>query len=153
MIRWATLADLPRIEEALIKLKGRSEFRTVVIEFERGRKTVRKCISSPQGFAAISERNGKISGVLIGTADSYWYSSTRFASDFAFTFRTRAEARELLRLFKAWADGKNAQLLMGQTTGTHGKLIAALYAEVGLVPVGTLFVGERPIAVRIARSA
>lgn len=153
MIRRATLADLPVIESLLIAAKRRSEFVTVKIEFERARKIIRTCISSPKGFAYVAEHDGKITGVLLGVADHYWYSVERFATDFAFYSKRRGDGRELLTRFLEWAASKGATPLLGQSSGRHGPGIHKLYTSMGLFPIGTLYMGEKPIQVRLPEVA
>jgi GNAT superfamily N-acetyltransferase len=151
MIRRATHSDIPGIEAALLKMKGRSEFRTVKVEFERGRKVLRQCMSSPRGFAAVAEHGGRVTGVIIGIVTNHWFSAERFASDFAFCSFRRGDGAQLLQMFKAWADSQNAILLMAQSSGVNAKRVRAFYESQGLTCVGNMFVGEKPIAVSVAR--
>jgi hypothetical protein len=72
MPRCATLAGVAGIEDTLLRLKRKSEFATIKVEFERGRNGMHQCISAPQGFAAVAQRHGKITRVLIGVTTNYW---------------------------------------------------------------------------------
>lgn len=152
MIRLATLADIPAIEQFMLAMKRRTELVTVKVEFERARKIMRQCVSSPQGFAAVAEHGGRITGVLLGIVDNYWFSMDRYASDIAFFSRRRGDGAALLARFKEWADNKSATLLMGQSSGQHMDATRRFYESQGLVCVGHVFMGERPISVRKMRS-
>ncbi len=151
MIRKATINDLPGIEDALLRMKRRTEFVTVKVEFERGRKAVRQCISSPQGFCWVAERNGRISGVLLGLISQFWYSREWFASDLAFYSQHKGDGQALMARFLEWAKAKNAIALMGQSSGKLTERVRAFYSSFGLVPIGNLFIGEKPIAVQPLR--
>lgn len=147
MIRRATHLDLPAIEALLLRAKRYTEYCTVKVEFERARKAMRNCISSPQGFAAVADHEGKITGVLLGVTTNYWFSAERYASDMGFYSQRIGDGRRLLKMFKAWADGKHAKLEMAQSTNKRAGTLQKLYAEMGLVRIGALFSGERPISV------
>lgn len=149
MIRRAIHADIPSIEALLLRAKRYSEYCTVKVEFERARKVMRQCISSPQGFAAVADHDGKITGALLGVTANYWFSAERFASDLGFYSQRRGDGRQLLAMFKAWADSKHATLQLSQSTGKHIAAVQRLYGAIGCVPVGTLFGGERPISVPV----
>lgn len=152
-----TLADLPAVEDLLLKMKGRTEFVTVKVEFERGRKAMRQCVSSPQGFAAVAVHGDKITGCLLATITHWWFSGERFATDLAFHSQ-RGDGERLLRMLKGWADSKNVTVQMAVSSGgprssaRKFERLKGLYAKIGLVPIGYLFLGEKPIAVQAMRS-
>ena len=152
MIRRATLADVPALEDMLLKVKRRSEFCTVKVEFERARKAARQCISSQQGFAAVAEHDGKITGCMLGVVTSLWFSPQKIGSDIAWVSFKRGDGRALFCAWMDWLNSKGAIPYMGQSTGRHGRTLAAFYREFGLVPMGTLWIGEKPIRVPHLRS-
>ena len=137
----------------MLSMKRRTEMVTVKVEFERARKVLRNCISSPQGFAMLAEHECKITGVLFGVTTNYWFSAERYASDIAFFSRRRGDGARLLTEFREWADRKNATLLMGQSSGQHLALTRKFYESHGLTLVGHLFIGPKPIQVKQVRRA
>ena len=149
MIRRGQLQDVAAIEALLLRAKRFSEYCTVKVEWERARKAIRQCISSPQGFAAVAEHEGRITGCLLGIATHYWFSAERFASDLGFYSQRRGDGLAMLEMFKSWADSKHATLQMGQSTTKRAAGIKRLYGKIGCVPAGTLFAGERPISIPV----
>jgi len=153
MIRKATLADVLPIEDFCLRMKRRTEVVTIKVEFERARKAIRNCISSPQGFAMVSEHGGNITGVLLGVTSNWWFSSDRYASDIAFFSQRKGDGARLMDAFRQWADDKNAQLVMGMSSGQHMSTAKKFYELQGLVCVGHIFMGPKPIQVRQIRRA
>lgn len=148
MIRRATLADLPSIEDMLLRMKGRTEFRTTKVDFDRARLAARQCVSNAgRGFAIVAVHADRITGALFAAVDRWWFSPERFASNLFF-HSTRGDGRAMLAMFKEWADSKGAQIFDAVSSSSrHGARIRGYYAEIGCVPVGEIFIGEKPIRV------
>lgn len=152
MIRQATFADLLPIEDLVLRLKRRTEFCTTKVDFERARKVARQCLQSGRGFAMVAEHDQRITGVLLGAIDRFWFSNERYASDILWFSQRRGDGDALFDRFKAWADARNARLFMTQSSGLHAKLLPSFYERRGLVQIGALYIGEKPICVPQLRS-
>lgn len=146
------MSDLLAIEQLVLSLKRRTEFSTTKVDFERARKAARQCLQSGRGFGMVAEHEGRITGALLGAIDRFWFSNERFASDIIWFSQRRGDGDALFDRFKAWADARNARLFMTQSSGLHTRLMPEFYARRGMVPIGALYIGEKPICVPDIRS-
>jgi len=140
------------MEAIALRLKRKTELATVKVEFERARKACRQCISSPQGCALVDEREGRVWGFVIGVSEHFWFSTERYFSDLCI-FSTRIGGFErLLDAFLEWGRGKGATPILAQSSGRNQERVRALYEAKGLLLVGGVYMGEKPIVVPQLRS-
>jgi len=147
MIRHALLQDVPAIEKLLLRAKRRTELCTVKVNFEKGRKNIRRCIQSALGFAMVAERGEKITGTLLAMQCEYWYSNERYVTDMGFVSYARGDGRLLLRRCRSWADAHGAKMLMGTFSLDPRGAMRRVYEGEGLYMAGHTFVSEKPINV------
>lgn len=145
MIRAATLADVEGIKTLLLAMKRHTEFATVKIEPVRALKTVRQCISSPQGFCAVAEHDGELTGVILAVKQALWYSTQPFASDLALYSRYPGEGAQLMQAMLDWADAAGCIVIAGQSSGQAVSRTQRWYESLGFTHVGGVYVRERAL--------
>lgn len=144
-IRPATIDDLPRLVELGRAMHAESpRYRRLTYAGDKVRRTLGTLIRSSSGFVAVAEDSGQIFGVLAGYADEEWHSHEIVAHDLGVfvepTARGAAVASMLIARFKAWAAEAGAVFgTLGVSTGIEPERTAALYANLGLQPVGPIF--------------
>jgi hypothetical protein len=103
MIRYATPHDL----QAIIEVGYRLCDRTSLADIPRDRPsivhTITDCIASQFGCCFVAEHDKKITGVLLGIAQQFWFSRKRQATDLMFTAETPRDGWRLARAFIDWA--------------------------------------------------
>lgn len=141
MLRPATLADVPAIEDLGQRLKRRSPFATWPYDREQALKTIRTCISSKMGFAWVAERRGKIVAVLLGTVQRMWFSSASVASDFMIYAEQPGAGFALINEFLDWAWSRPSvrSVMIGQSSGIDMGDFDALLTKLNFQRVGGLY--------------
>jgi N-acetylglutamate synthase-like GNAT family acetyltransferase len=140
MIRAAALSDVLLIEALLLRLKMHSEYATVPVDRERGRKMMRHCISSPQGFAWVAEHREKLCGVLLGIKQPIWFSARLSATDIVFYSQRPGDGRALVEQFTEWAwkDPRVEEVLCAQSSGHRVGRTDHWYQNLGFTRVGSV---------------
>lgn len=118
-VRQATHSDIPAIVELLLAMKRQSAYCTIPHDLERVRATIRRCISSPQGYAGVVEFRDKPGAVLLGVADQLWWGPRRYTSDIAYYSAAPGAGILLVRDFIGWSWKQRGviEVLLGQSSG------------------------------------
>lgn len=144
-VRRATPADLAQ----MVMLGYRLCDKTPYAHIERDRpsivRTFTMAMSSQFGCAFVAEREGKLTGILVGAAQQLWWSRVRYATDLCFYSERAGDGYALLKKFIAWAWNTPSviEITMGQSSGIDTKRSAALYRRAGLTLVGGLYTAVR----------
>ena len=107
--------------------------------------------SSINGFVRVAEHDGKITGVLMGLVDEYWWAEpkkgARYASDLAFFSRRLGDGARMMREFIDWAWSR-PRVVKVETAVSSGMLNADLadrfYENLGFEKRGSLYVIDHP---------
>lgn len=147
MIRRASAKDL----QAIIEMGYRLCDRTPQAHAKRDRPTIAKqitaCMSSAFGCCFVAEHDGKLSGVILGIAQQYWFSTQRQAVDLMFVAERVGDGPRLLRAFVDWAWKVPGVIEVGaaQTSGIEIERTAEMYERLGFQRVGSVFsMTQRP---------
>lgn len=118
-VRQASHSDIPQIVELLLAMKRQGAYRTQPHDLERVRATIRRCISSPQGYAGVVDFRGKVGAVLLGVADTFWWGPRRYTSDITYHSAAPGGGILLVHDFLAWSWKQRGviEVLLGQTSG------------------------------------
>ena len=141
MIRQARISDLPGIRECAERLHAESPYRDVPGDLQTFAHTVGQCISNAFGFAMVAERDGKITGFMLGAAVPLWFSKKRSASDIVTYSERPGDGYRLIRAFIdwAWSLPNVIEITMAQSSGIEVERTAKLYERAGLQRVGNLY--------------
>lgn len=142
MIRLAAHGDIKEIVDLFLRLKRVSDYAFIPHNQERAMLTIRRCISSPQGYAKVSaSKSGAITGCLLGVADQLWWSTRRYASDIGFFSQIPGDGQELVADFEAWAWRQNGvvEVLLAQSSGCDVERTDAWYQSLGYTRAGGVF--------------
>lgn len=95
------------------------------------------------GFLMVGERDGKLTGALLGIIQEHWMSHERVANELAFyvdpEFRGLHTARSLGLAFIAWAETRRAKLIVGgASTGVETERAVLFYESIGFQRSGTV---------------
>lgn len=140
-IRQATHADIPVLIELFLRLKRASPYVTAPHSLERARATMRRCISSPSGYLALAEHQGKIVGALMGETIEYWWSGRHYATDHSMFSTMPGAGSALVEDFCRWAWSRPnvLEVLVGQSSGDEPARTRALFEHLGFEYAGGLF--------------
>lgn len=142
-VRKATPNDLQQMVELGFRLCDKTPYAHI----ERDRPSIVRAftmaMSSQFGCAFVTEteRDGKLTGILVGAAQQLWWSRVRYATDLCFYSERAGDGYAMLKKFIAWAWGTPCviEITMGQSSGIDTKRSAALYRRAGLTLVGGLY--------------
>lgn len=140
-VRRATPNDL----QAMVELGSRLADRTIYAGIPRDRqlivRTMVSCMSSQFGCAFVAEREGKITGMLLGVAEQFWWSRARYATDLILHSEYAGDGLALSRAFLAWAQKVPGvvEVTMGQSSGLDVERSERFYQFLGLRKVGGLY--------------
>lgn len=110
-------------------------------------KTFSAAMSSKFGCAFVTERDGKLTGMLVGVAQELWWSRSRFATDLVFYSERVGDGLKLMRRFVewAWATPGVVEITMGQSSGINARGAEAFYRRGGLELVGGVYTAVKEI--------
>jgi hypothetical protein len=155
MIRKGTATDL----QAIIEMGYRLCDRTPQAHVKRDRpaiaQTLTSCMNSAFGCCFVAERSGRLTGVIVGLAQQYWFSRQRQVVDLMFTAERPGDGLALMRRFIAWGWSVSGvvEVAASQSSGIEIERTAKLYEHLGFTRVGGVFsMTQRPKQAR-ARAA
>lgn len=145
MIRKAKVADLPALMELGRRLHEISPYKKVPIDLQTCAGTLGHCISSAFGFAMVAEKDGKITGLLMGAAVPLWFSRRRSASDIVTYAESAGDGYRLIKAFLKWAWSVPlvVEVTMAQGSGIDTERTAVLYERAGLTRLGNIYTAVR----------
>jgi hypothetical protein len=141
MIRKATANDL----QAVIEMGYRLCDRTPLAHVKRDRPAIARqltqCMNSAFGCCFVSERAGRLTGVIVGIAQQYWFSCQRQAVDLMFTAEHPGDGLQLLRKFVDWAWHVPGvvEVSMAQSSGIEVERTGQVFERVGFQRVGGVY--------------
>ncbi len=141
MIRKATANDLATIIEMGYQLCDR----TPLAHAKRDRpviaQTIGNCMVSQYGCCFVTERGGRVSGVVVGIAQQLWFSRQRQATDLMITASHPGDGIRLLRRFIDWGWSVPGviEVACAQSSGIEVGRTAKVYERVGFQRVGGVF--------------
>ena len=141
-VRQADHGDIPQIVELLLAMKRQSAYRTIPHDLVRVKATIRRCITSPQGYCGVVETGeGALGGVLLGVTDQLWWGPRRSASDIAYYSTAPGAGILLVRDFIDWAWKQRGvvEVLMGQTSGIEVAGVRYFFRAMGFEEAGGVF--------------
>lgn len=141
MIRKATAKDLQAIIEMGYRLCDRTPQAKVDRDRQAIAQTITHCMNSSLGCCFVSERDGRLTGVIVGVAQQYWFSRKRQAVDLMFTSEHPGDGLQLLRKFVdwAWAAPGVVEVTMAQSSGIEVERTGVLFERVGFHRVGGVY--------------
>jgi len=145
MIRNARIADLPGMRECAERLHEQSPYRDVPGDLQTFAHTIGQCISNAFGFAMVAEREGKITGLMLGAAVPLWFCKKRSASDIVTYAEHPGDGARMIRAFIqwAWSIPNVIEVTMAQSSGIEVERTAMIYEREGLERVGSIFTAVR----------
>jgi hypothetical protein len=136
LIRKATLNDIPSMLEAGRDLFLKSNMACCGWNGVIARRTFKNAIQDHDSVVFIAMKDGKITGILIGTVDTMPFSAARCATDIA--FGAVSGGGQLLSAFLKWCRAKKVRRIdMGITQ--EGERTGVLYERKGLVRSGGMY--------------
>lgn len=147
MIRRGTPKDLPAIIEMGHRLCDRTPQAHVKRDRESIAQTIGSCMASGLGCVFVAEHEGKLTGVIVGMAQQYWFSRQRQAVDLMFVSERPGDGMRLLRAFIdwAWKVPGVVEVAGAQSSGIDIERTVELYERLGFKHVGGVFsMTERP---------
>ena len=142
MIRQAAHDDLPTLLDMGAAMAAESpRFSRLRFSRERLNETLRRVLATEDGFLWVAEHEGKITGVMACLTSEHWMSYDAIAVDLALYVsqdaRGAADARELVRRFKAWSGETGAMWpQVGVSAGINDEAAVRLYESEGFVKCG-----------------
>lgn len=142
-MREATYFDLPGLLSLGARMHAESpHFSRIAFSEEKLRETLMAVMGAPHGFLWITERDGKIAGVMVAIALQHWCSTDLVASELALfverEHRGSMIAPRLIKRYLSWADGLGCkQITAGVSTGVNVEKTTALYERLGFKQFGT----------------
>lgn len=154
-IRPATHADIPALCDLFLSLKRASPYLTQPHDVEHAKATMRRCISSPAGYLALGEHQGRIVGALMGETFKFWWGSRHYASDHAMFSTLPGVGAALVADFCrwAWARPNVIEVLVGQSSGGKIEVTRRFFEGLGFECAGGLFRLSRYDADRLRGAA
>ncbi len=145
MIRKAQVADLPALMELGERLHEKSPYADVPTDLQTCANTLGHCISNAFGFAMVAEKDGKITGLLLGAAVPLWFSRRRSASDIVTYAESPGDGYRLIKAFLKWAWSVPlvVEVTMAQSSGIDTDRMSVLYEHAGLERVGNIYTAVR----------
>lgn len=147
MIRKATANDLQSIIEMGYRLCDRTPQKHVKRDRPSIAKQLTACMSSAFGCVFVAEHEGKLTGVIVGIAQQYWFSNQRQAVDLMFTSERAGDGIQLLRKYIdwGWSVPGVVEVSIAQSSGIEIERTAALFERVGFARMGGVFsMTQRP---------
>lgn len=140
-LRDATHPDIANLCELFLRLKRMGPYALQPHDLDRARSTMRRCISSPQGYFKVLEVNGELRGGLMGVVEEFWWSGRRYASDLAIFSQMPRGGELLVRDFCTWAWKQRAviEVLIGQSSGDSIDATHNLFTSMGFEHAGGLY--------------
>lgn len=148
MIRPATLVDVSALKTLAAAMHRESNFACVPFDAERFGLFVATLIGVDDAFAYVSERDGLVTGFMLGKSYPAWFGNgrDRIASDLVLyvdpDYRHSAAALLLASEFMEWA--RHApdvlQVRAGTSAGRAGHAAHAIYEHLGFESAGASFV-------------
>lgn len=137
--RRATPNDLQQMIELGYRLCDQTPYKNIPRDRPAIVRTFTRAMSSQFACAFVTERDGKLTGLIVGIAEQLWFSRARYATDLLFYSEHPGDGRKLLKLFLAWAWKVPGvvEVTMAQSSGM--KSVGSLYRREGLQRVGGLF--------------
>ena len=145
MIRKARVEDMPKIIALGKRLQARTVYADIPIDIQTFGGTLGQCISSAFGFAMVAEREGEITGLMLGAAMPLWFSKKRSATDFI-TYSERAgDGYRMIRKFIdwAWSLSNVVEITLAQSSGVDTERSEIIYQRLGLSRVGAIYMVAR----------
>lgn len=141
MIRNAQVEDWPRLVELGTRLIAKTPYRDLKLDREQTMHVYGQCMNSALGFAKVSERNGEVTGLLLGIVDRLWWSKSRYASDLIFYCEDGRSGLALMRAFIEWAWSVPGvvEVTCAQSSAIKTEAAAKLYQRCGFEQVGGLW--------------
>lgn len=141
MIRLATIADVPAIEELGIRLKRLTPYATWPYVRDRALAQIRQCVGGGLRCAFVAEHEGQVRGFLLGIAQEQWHSNWRSATDFAIYSEVPLGGFLMVEAFVGWAWSKPTvhEVLIGQSSGLDQDSFGALLERLNFQKVGGLY--------------
>jgi hypothetical protein len=143
--------DMKQICVLLEILRLQTPYRAVVPSWEMILDTLLKLIMRKDGLALVAEHDGKMTGVLLATAQPLWWvhpmAGARIASDLVFYSQRYGDGRRMLRQMVDWAFGTHRviRIEMGVSSGQAPlDVMRRLYASEGFALEGSFFVRNHP---------
>lgn len=145
MIRQAQTEDWPALVELGERLIAKTPYSSLKLDRRQALQVYGQCLSSALGFAAVSEKDGQITGLLLGLVDRLWWSRARFASDLVFYCEDGRSGLPLLRRFVAWAWTVPGvvEVTCAQSSAINVEQTAKLYSRCGFTKVGDLWTQQK----------
>jgi hypothetical protein len=149
-IRAATHADIPALVDLFLRLKRVSPYATIPYSLDDARAAMRRCISSPGGYLALSESGGKVVAALMGETYPFWWSRRHYAADLAFYSTRRGAGEALVEDFCRWAWSRPnvVEVLMGQSSGKRTAATQRMFTRMGFEVAGGIYRMNRYEAMR-----
>lgn len=143
MIRAATPFDAPEIYRLSVELHSLSRYRDIPICEEKVKKLIAFLIGSPSQFCWVSERDGKLCGMLLAAVDEILFSRKKEAHDLWFyvNLSARGDGARLAKRFIKWAKERNIVLFGLSMSSGIGEMdrIAKFYRSMGLEKHGEIY--------------
>ena len=142
MIRFALACDVDRLVEMFGKLHAESHYSNLPLSNEKLRAFFAGLIDD--GFLMVSQRDGKIIGMMAGAIHEHYFTDALFASDYVLyvepAFRGGMTAARLLDSFTAWAIKAGADVVtVGTTTGINADQTGRFFEGMGFEKIGGLY--------------
>lgn len=137
MIRPATLEDVATLVELGAHMHAESpNWSRLTYSRELVEATIRTLIESPDGFAYVAERNGRVVGGALAQIATHWCTSDRIAGELALFIepeeRGGLSAIKLIAAMQNWSERRQARTLMaGSSTEIDVERCAQLYESLG----------------------
>lgn len=144
MIRKAILEDM----EALIKLGRKAHqtsptYRDVPMDETKCRMLVINSLADKDSVILVAERNGRVTGFLIGIAEELFFSRKKYATDLMVYSDRSGEAAQLIRRFHFWAKQRGCvEVIMGTSFGGSLERTEPLYDALGMKRIGSMYAKE-----------
>lgn len=148
MIRRATHDDWIQFQEVGLKLHGQSQFKDIPVDTQVLFKQFLVSLSRHDMRLWVAERDGRLTGFLLGAAPEFWWCRDRYATDLAFYCEDPRDVRPMLRAFEAWAWAvpRVKNVTLGVSSGmSMVDRIGSLYEHLGYSRVGGLYVKENRV--------
>lgn len=147
MIREATHDDVDAMVALGVHMHKESNFAPITYSHEHAAKMCHMLIDSQNGFIAVSEHDGAVTGFMLAMAYPAWFGNGRdlIAADLVLyvepSRRRGASAIMLATAFKDWALTRGVrQVRAGTAAGPAGQAANAIYEHLGFQAAGQCFV-------------
>ena len=159
MIREFTYKDNEAVVTLMSRLHKASKYAPVKAHWPTIMTTVSKLAAMPSGIVLIAENDGKITGILIGIAQEYWWTEVRFgarvASDLLFYSLIPGDGAKMMQRFTKWAfeQPRVVRVECGVSSGlAEPEAAERFYRSVGFNYHGPMFDIEHPKMVELRKN-